>query len=673
MRRIVLYIILFTWFLPPQARAQNAAARYEIDAKRIGVAPDGKEALPRSREFIRLDSTYYVGYLLEGLYRYERASDYTGYRRAIPPLKKALALLDKDYGTQLQNLFSSFGYFQQHAGRFNDFYMLANALKSAYNITETPDSSMAVLDKIDGYGFQKDFFNTDSERAWLYHRNRFFTPDKHPFLKNSLQENERMAFYSCYKQLGRISSHKQANDYWFGPAQSEEDVMTTYHYLALLHNYNKNYDSSEYYYRELAAGGRVSWGNYGHLREETGDFVGARNFFSRTQYSGNNGLSETDYYLPSLLVYAGETKRAISMAHARINESGSTPGFGWYNIALARAYLYDGQLDSCDFYLSKAARFRELHINTTLTQSQYEFTISLLNLQLTLKRVQLLKFVDKGWWYSPKKLVEVVGLKFRAFFQEYALVSALSGNPERQRIVYDLFCGESTVTFDESLFLFRSFSRNYFIKKYRQYLETDPRDRIRPYFLLVMASLNYESGNKDEAGELCIEALNKLSAPRENDQDPARDAEKLLLARLLEITALCGRNNSARALAGFCETYPQLAPFSGCKLPVDVRLEGEKSVCEDLASQLKEFNIENSAQDAILKGVVKIVRTKNGYQAAIRSQSSSGKVIAENNLLLFTTSDDVATEIMLRLFGKGGAVWFEKPAVTSDVAPRRPV
>jgi len=61
------------------------------------------------------------------------------------------------------------------------------------------------------------------------------------------------------------------------------------------------------------------------------------------------------------------------MAQQIITESGSTPGFGWYNIALARGYLYDGQLDSCEAALDKAANFKELHIGTTLTQTQYDF------------------------------------------------------------------------------------------------------------------------------------------------------------------------------------------------------------------------------------------------------------------------------------------------------------
>ena len=61
--------------------SQANAKRYEIDAKRIGVNFYDKDALPRSREFIRLDSTYYVGWYYEGLFKYDRAADYIGYKK----------------------------------------------------------------------------------------------------------------------------------------------------------------------------------------------------------------------------------------------------------------------------------------------------------------------------------------------------------------------------------------------------------------------------------------------------------------------------------------------------------------------------------------------------------------------------------------------------------------
>ncbi|MBL7936116.1 MAG: hypothetical protein JNM51_09960, partial [Bacteroidia bacterium] len=108
MKRLCAFACLVFLVYGQQVLAQiNEVARYEINAKRIGVDPESKDALPRSREFIRLDSTYYVGYMYEGIYKYERSSDYLGYQQAIAPLRKALDLLEKDYNEKLGKLFIS--------------------------------------------------------------------------------------------------------------------------------------------------------------------------------------------------------------------------------------------------------------------------------------------------------------------------------------------------------------------------------------------------------------------------------------------------------------------------------------------------------------------------------------------------------------------------------------
>ena len=89
--------LLFAYCAIAQYTRNKAQARYEIDAKRQGVGPTDKDALPRSREFLRLDSTYYVGWMYEGMYKYDRSTDYLGYKNAVIPLQKAFDLLDKDY------------------------------------------------------------------------------------------------------------------------------------------------------------------------------------------------------------------------------------------------------------------------------------------------------------------------------------------------------------------------------------------------------------------------------------------------------------------------------------------------------------------------------------------------------------------------------------------------
>ena len=646
----------------------NSAARYEIDAKRIGVYPTDKEALPRSREFLRLDSTYYVGWMYEGLYKYERSADYLGYKYAIVPLHKALYLLELDYGDKLKKIYTSMVYFQQNVNRYNDFYQLAMALRLCYNSIEMPDSTMALLDKIESYHFQKDNFSINSERSWIYHRCRFFTHDKYSFLGNSIEENENRAFKACHEQLTFIKKNKPINDYWYGPRQSEEDILFVEHYLALLHNYNANYDSTEYYYKKLIEGNQVSWGNYANYQHEIGNFEEAINNYSKRYYQLKFSLSEQDYYLPSLFIYGARTKDAINLAQAKIQESGSTPGFGWYNIALARSYLYDGQLDSCEFFLNKAFNFKELHINTTLTQSQYEFTINLLRIQMLDKKVQEIKFFNAGWWYSFTDLYKAFSLKLEKLMLEYAVVNALAYNPERKRVIYDLFCGESTITFDETIYLLKDFSLPYFEKMYNGFQHTNKRKKILKYYRLFTAKFKLEEGDKEEAARDCKILLDDVSAAvggAEKENAVSKDYEKLFLARVYE---LLSKANEGEGIdneiyrAEYFENFPQLVPFSGVRIKMRLSTSGvDDEIIKKVLSDLKDCNIEftNISNINTPEALIQFDKKGEFYRATINVNGGSGKSIVTNGQIIFKTNEGIGKELALRLFGKGGTVKYE--------------
>src|SRR4051812_35396351 len=192
---------------------KNAAARYEIDAKRTGVNPGDKDALPRSREFIRLDSTYYVGWMYEGMYKYERSSDYLGYKNAIVPLQKAFDLLDKDYGKTFLTIYSSLNNLISNFSRYQDLFTIFNALKECYDNLEMPDEGMELINRIASYRFINDYgFELCYQRSWMFHRNRFLTTSQHSFLKNSVEENEKMAFQWCYNGLAYINKYAADND-----------------------------------------------------------------------------------------------------------------------------------------------------------------------------------------------------------------------------------------------------------------------------------------------------------------------------------------------------------------------------------------------------------------------------------------------------------------------------
>src|SRR4051812_15320328 len=197
MNRSLLLIFLLVSFKFSFSQG-NPTARYEIDAKRVGVNPLDKDALPRSREFIRLDSTYYVGYMFEGIYKADRSSDYLGFKNSIPPLRKSFLLLQRDFGKNLKGIFNSPQAYMQSMNRYIDFLQVSNTLKECYDNIEMPDSVMWVLNVFSSYKFPKDHLGANTTRAWTYHRNRFFTSEKFSFLKNSVEENEKAAFDNCY-------------------------------------------------------------------------------------------------------------------------------------------------------------------------------------------------------------------------------------------------------------------------------------------------------------------------------------------------------------------------------------------------------------------------------------------------------------------------------------------
>jgi hypothetical protein len=571
--------------------------------------------------------------------------------------------MQKDFGTLFSDLFTPQNLNQQNYARILDLNQIALTLKECYDNIEEPDSVIWVVNAYDKYKFPIDFIGVNTIKAWTYHRNRFLTSAKYPFLKDNVADNEKMALAYCYKDFARINANASTAQMFFGPNVSTQLRMGTYHYLALLHCYLKNYDSSEYYYQKLIEGGRVSWNNYGGMQSEIGNFAQSAEYYEKDQNKSfvAGMLREPYYYVPELYVYAGHTKAAIDMAQNAATQSSSTPGFGWYNIALARSYLYDGQLDSCEICLDKAANFKELHIGTTLTQTQYLFTINLLRVQLADKKINQVKFLNSGWWYNPWDLYKLAQLKTEKMMAEYVVVNQLIFNPERDRTVYDLFCGESTTTYDEAWYLLKDFSPSYFTKKYEAYQQTDKRANIQRYFKLFAAQFKLKDGKTKEA-QKDLESLNESVV-----LDTAH--EKLFVARLYETLAHIYDDNGDKAdfrqfRNSLFEEYPQLVPYSGLKMEMKLVTAGiDDKVTREVIDELKDCNIKWISDNGVQAPMATIGFEKKGtaYQAIISVISASGKIVTGNQKLIFKQAKGAGGEIALRLFGKGGALVYDPP------------
>lgn len=631
--RLIQYISLLVMLVICKTSfSQNRALRYEIDTKRVGVNFYDKDALPRSREFIRLDSTYYVGLYYEGMFKYDRAADYLGYKNCIAPLKKAFFLFERNYNNNIKAILTPGHYSFAQA----DIMQICNALYDSYSNVEEPDSAMWILNTVQSWNSGIDFMEYHIKAAWTIHRNRFYL-HKYSFLKNSVRGNEQLALNHLYAALAG------------GDANS-------IFYLAIIHNYLLNIDSAALYYDMLKQTGGFSYNNYAHFQNTLGNFAEAITDFENDKYSFDKRLIESYYFLPTLFINSGRSKEAIDETNGIINTNGSTPGFGWYNIALARSYLYNGQLDSCEKAITKAAQFKEVHIGTTLGQAQYDFAINVIKLMLATNKIQRIKFLNSGWWYSLNDLSEISALKSEQFLLKFALVNELAGNPERELTIYNLFSSENVVGFDEILNLMKNISPQFFADIYKQKIQTEKRKNIVRYMKLFYGEFSCEEGHYEESNQTFENILQTALL------DTAH--EKLFIARLYESLARSYAHDDKKDKAesmryNFFKEYPQLIPFSGFTVKMHLSTSPSNSgMGKNIIKQLKEADIDftDDINPTIPSAFIKFSRLKNKSEVDYGVVDADGKIIVPLQKMYFTKEEDVGQELALRLFGISGPI-----------------
>lgn len=622
----IICILLATGNWQP-VTAQDAAKRYEIDAKRIGVSPYDKDALPRSREFIRLDSTYYVGHYFEGMYKYERAADYLGYKNCIQPLKKALLLFEKDFRTTIANP-------ANYDIKLLDIRYICTVLYECYSNVEQPDSAMWVLDKVQSWDLPYDIMEYHIKAAWTIHRNRYHI-GKYYFLKSTVEENEELALTHLYEAKAQGNS-------------------SAYFYLAIIYNYLQNVDSTKYYYDYLLQNGGISYNNYAHFKNTLGQFSEAIQNFERENFAFDKRLIESYYFLPTLYINSGRSIDGIRTAGAIITQNGSTPGFGWYNIALARSYLYNGQLDSSEKAIEKAAQFKELHLATTLGQSQYDFAVNVVKLMLVNQKIERIKFFNTGWWYSITDLLELSRLWGDRFLLRFAIVNQFANNPERQNVIYTLFSSENVIGFDEVWNMLKDISPEYFKKFYKQRMETEKRQNIVRYMQFFYGNFLFKTGETGEGKKIFENILYNTLL------DTAH--EKLFLGRIAETLAreYTGAEKE-KMMSYYFSEYPQLVPFSGLRVRMKLNTTGiSDGTTKRIVSELKDCNV-NWVDDGAYVGTASInfQKKKDKYEIYYSVVNNAGKNIVPDHRILFKNAKGAGKELALRLFGVSGPLEYE--------------
>lgn len=567
----------------------NPMKRAEIRAKRAGVPADTEEGLAASREFIRTDSTYYVGWMYQGLYQSERASDHLGYRTAVLPLEKALTLLEQDYAKELKvRTADPYAYYAVQTLHV-DYSTIAYHLFQAYQNAQMEEGSYTLLRRVQKWGMQRNWMlEPYNMLAWLTHRNRFYTAKKHPFLYNSIAQNEKLANAYLDSALERSQQMARYNGSIFQDFYNEYEKLSVYHYKCILHAYNFNIDSAQHYFDLMEGSVMFPYNNHGtflaiqaRFREAMSEYEIAGRFDM-----GDKKLQEWAYYSSILNIYRGMPLHAAASMREMIKAAGSTPGFGWYNIALARACSYQGDLEDSRRYADRAAGFKEVHIGTTLGQSHYEFALNLVRLINTTRSYEQVKFEDKNWWWKPKAWYALARLRSEKYAQQYLITNQFAANPERENVIYKLFSTESIVSWDEIWYLIKDFSTNFFYKKFEEELKNDERERVYKYYNLFLAKLDMKKGEYSKAQARLLKTLSFK-------EDIDAPYEMLFLARTYEALAICadkkGEDRSFQFYASkVYSIYPQLLPFAEFRPQMQLNISGNNEAVE---KKLKKFNI----------------------------------------------------------------------------------
>ncbi len=621
----------------------KAEKRYEIDVKRLEVSPTDREALFRSREFIRLDPTYYVGYMYEGLFKHERASDYIGFRNAIPVLKKAMQLLEKDFSAELRKQYTDVSDYMPLQQVRVDYMLLTSALFDCYSDLEQPDSVMILLNHYKKWNFQRDMLGANNNIGWTYHRNRFYTSSKYSFLGNSIEENEKTALRYLHQGLADIEKNRDLNERVFRSVKGDE--LSVYHYLSLVHSYLRDTDSAYYYFRQMDGYNVFPHNNFAIFCFVNGEFFDAESHFQYAQTTeyGDKRIRESDVYLGILDVFRAKPEEAIRTLKEQIQDMGVVPGWGWDNLALARSYLYNGQVDKCMEHLNKARNFKELHIGSTWTQSHYDISIATLELMCKEWQRAALKFENKGYWYSPATLARLAQCSVEKDAQQLLLINRIAANPERNDVFYRIFASENTVTFDEVWFMLKDYGQRFFLKYFTEQAKNDERARIQKYFKLFAAKLMVERGNESKAADI-LDEIN-----RREPLDP--EFEKLFEARIYEAQYRCSSKQDD--LLRFYETFPQLVPFSGFTMSFRLDVYDDNSAIKnDVLKTMKRYNVEwtkNEDSDAP-RAIIYFSNDGKNDVITYSVRQANGRTLVPEQRIICTTAEDATKQLVYGLF-----------------------
>lgn len=660
------YLFIYLIFSATKISFAQNPIRQQIDSEREGSFLEDK-TYEKARGFIRRDSAYYVGHLLEGAYLFFRANDQLGFNKAIGPLQKALNKIEYDFDPLLRTRTNNYQVYSANYRYHFDYGLITYFLGRCYQNVERQDKAMGVLRHIRDRNFQLEI-NSDSYNtmAWLYHRNRVYTSKQFPFLKNSVKENVEAANKCLDSALRKIRNDFAVNNGLYDPNMLNRQYLSTFHYKAMIHDYLLDIDSANYYYDQLIQNQAYSSNNYAEFKLAMGEFEEAELFFQEAEERENSPEKTTKeyYYMRgTLAIYRGHPEKADSLLNDVLQKQGSTPGYGWHCIGLARAQHYEGLTAESQDRTNKAARFQELHIGTTWGQEQYNLAVASLNYinQLQFKKEYWFEHHEWYFWLNPINWYRWIKYTLEVRHHKMVLASLVAENPERDQVIYSMFSPENLITFDEVWAVIDGFGNEYFIDVYKKRLATDKRPRLKKYFRYFLGKLYLAEGKDSEAIKYFEQVLN----------DPDRDDpyQTMLLARTLEGLALASDGAEQRNYTQqLYKLYPQLVPFTDLTMSFRLKVAGNpnkmgEEILDELRSSRMDFTEDRNVP------AVTLSFTPQGEALDINYSVHSGEQLIQGTLRVEQHEMDGAGKLLAyRLFNIQKTKTGERPPAVPEPA-----
>lgn len=579
----ILFGLLLIGLLPTYGQ------RIEIDRldREFEGSYNSRKGYELSQKCIQLDSNYYVGHFYEAKYHFFRASDKRGYEMAITSLEKTIDLLEKNYPRQIKRSTDIRVYINRYEMQRRYTYLIDH-LQQSYQYVDRPGDAIKVLRRLQKRDFVCNFgVNVYSSLCWIHYRNRAYGPEKYDFLKPNIEDNLRIASLYADSIKDSQKHNQQYLDQWW-PGYAKSALSSYYHFQNIIYGYELKVDSAEYCSAQLEKMGRLSYNNHGNLQFIQAKYIDAEESYEIARDNDNyswKSTKEFDYMQSTIKLFQNDIDGAKSIVSESIDYLGTAPGFGWNSIAMSRIHYYAGDLNMSKVHRDKADKFKEVHINSTWGEIDYNRNTLLFEYLYHKKSINEIMFRDKYFWYKPDKLYEIAKHYFNQENTHLLLTSELSADPERFNMLYNIFATDNTIFFDEMWELIKYFNPEYFIKIFEEKLSVDERENVHKYFEFLIGQFHLENEEYDKA----ITQYNKVL--ESESLDPSY--EKLLLARTHEglSKAYLAKDDELAAdenLKLFYKNFPQLLPYTDVEMKFNLTVNkiglsiDEQTIIDDL-------------------------------------------------------------------------------------------